>query len=118
MGAKVYDNGRTIGLEDEMQHGRDVLSRAWRLLHHLSGNSDESREKFLNDGWQRIIFLAESESPNGFQSSDTSSVNVTDFAADEKLLDLANKCRPLRREVVGDDRFEGICQLEGDALCR
>jgi hypothetical protein len=59
---KVDNYCSFVRLENQVQHGRDLLGRGlgWGGIEHAISDSDEGGEKSGNNSWQDIGFLAES----------------------------------------------------------
>lgn len=56
MCTEVDDDGRLVRLENEVQHGWDLLSGRGRCVQHAARDGDEGREELLHD--ERKVILA------------------------------------------------------------
>lgn len=60
MDTQVDHNSSTVCLENEMQHGRNILIGAGRLIDHLAGYRYQGGEQLCNQIWQNIALVTES----------------------------------------------------------
>jgi hypothetical protein len=117
-----------------MKHSRDLLGRARWRLQHLCRDVDQGGENILNNLREDVLLLAEPksklqisgnsppsntthipESPYSLEHRNTSSMYLADDAASKEKLDVREKTGPSFREIVSNDSFEGVGDLNGDA---
>lgn len=61
VGREADGDAGFVSFEDEMKHGGYFLGGGGRLLNHLVGDVDESREECFNDFGKAVIVLTESK---------------------------------------------------------
>lgn len=130
--AKVDNNARPIRLQNEMEHSWDLLSTARWCPQHLRRDANQSGESILNNlgkdvvllaepipSWSMVLFLSSTlytpERSHSLQHGNTSGMYLANGAAPEEGFDVPEEAWPSFREIVGNDGFESVGDLHGDA---
>jgi len=113
---EIDNNRRLVRLQYQVQHCGNLLILRLRTsrLQHIRCDPNKTRKELPYNSLHHICFLPKPKRTDGFKRSDTSCVDLSNVTACKKRLDLWNQTGPfLIWEIVADDDFECIGELEG-----
>ena len=132
MCTEVDDDGRLVRLENEVQHGWDLLSGRGRCVQHAARDGDEGREELLHDERKVILALTIPARPSvkptktpqpaprspkrthTLERGDAPRADLTNITAVQQRVHALQQPGPPLWEIMRDEIFECGAKLHGD----